>query len=98
MIINLQHLFKPKETSLGFEEGQETCVHRGLTEYAGGLGVPYFGLQLWKGSGEDAHVEGYALVNKDTKQVVFVDQRPQVCEYILETISKHQEEQSVESS
>ncbi len=98
MIINLQHLFKPKETSPGLKEGQETCVHRGLTEYAGELGVPYFGLQLWEGTGEDAHVEGYALVNKDTKQIVFVDQRHQVCEYILETISKHQEEQSVESS
>lgn len=98
MIINLQHLFKPKETSPGLKEGQEACVHRGLTEYAGELGVSYFGLQLWEGAGEDAHVEGYALVNKDTKQIVFVDQRPQVCEYILETISKHQEEQSVESS
>ena len=98
MIINLQHLFKPKETSPGLKEGQEACVHKGLTEYAEKLGIPYFGLQLWEGAGEDTHVEGYALVNKDTKQVEFIDSRSQVCEYILETISRHQEEQPVESS
>ena len=85
--------------SPGFEEGQEACIHKRLTDYAKELNIPYFGLQLWRGSGEDSYVEGYALVDKNTNQVMFMDSRIDVCEYMLEMMSKRtQENEAIISS
>ena len=87
MIYNLQYKFKPEEMSPGFEEGQQVCVHAGLTSYAKDLGVSCFVLQLWRGSGESSYVEGYAMVNTQSKQIFFVDHRHDVCEYTIEQIA-----------
>jgi hypothetical protein len=87
MIENIQYKFKPTETSPGFHDGQEMCIHRGLTEYCAELRVPCFVVQLWEGADKEAHVVGYAIINKDTKQLVFTDRRHDVCEYIIENIA-----------
>jgi len=93
MTYNLQYRFKPAEMSPGFEEGQQVCVHSGLTAYAKSLGVPCFALQLWRGEGETSYVEGYALVDMQTKQILFIDHRHDVCEYNIEQIAYKLSEQ-----
>jgi hypothetical protein len=93
-------MFKPKDMSPGFEEGQEVCVHKGLTGYALECGVPAFVLQLWEGKDQEAHVTGYAVIDKDSKQVLFVDRRHDVVEYIIEqfAVQLQKQEQTEEPS
>jgi hypothetical protein len=83
--------------SPGFEEGQEACVHRELTEYAAELGVPCFALQIWEGKGQDSHITNYTLIDKNTKKIIFTDRRVQVCEYILESIAEQLQSQKEEA-
>ena len=92
-IISLQYMFKPKDMSPGFQEGQEVCVHKGLTGYALECGVPAFVLQLWEGKDQEAHVTGYAVIDKDSKQVLFVDRRHDVVEYIIEQFAAQLQKQ-----
>ena len=89
MIKNLQYLFKPLNISPGFEPGQEVCMSRYLTEYCQAKEIPYIVMQSWRGSGEDSYLEGYLLINATNKQIEFIDERSQVLEYIIETISNH---------
>lgn len=89
MIKNIQYMFKPENTSPGFEPGQEVCVDKYLTEYCQVKEIPYVVMQSWRGSGEETYKEGYILVNTTTKQIEFTDERPQVLEYIIESISNH---------
>ena len=97
-IVNLQYLFKPGEMSPGLDEGQEACVDRGLTEYAAELGVSCFALQLWEAKGDESHIVQYALIDKDTKKIIFMDSRVHVCEYVLENISQHLQSQKEEGT
>lgn len=89
MIKNIQYMFKPLNLSPGFEPGQEVCIDKSLTEYCQVKEIPYIVMQSWRGSGEETYKEGYILVNSVTKQIEFRDERPQVLEYIIETISNH---------
>ena len=85
--------------SPGFIDGQEVCVHKGLTDYAQRLGVDYFIVQCWEGQGKDSRIVNYSIIDKNTKQVVFMDPRVHVCEYVLENIANSMKEESeVESS
>ena len=86
-VVNIQHRLKPPHLSPGFKEGQQVCVHKGLTEYAIACGVPAFVLQLWEGSDETIHVSGYSLVEKDTNKIIFTDHRHDVIEYMIESIA-----------
>ena len=98
MIINLQHKFKPTDVSPGPQEGQEVCVHSGLTNYAAECEVPAFVLEVWEGEGEDTRLTNYLVIDKNTKQIVFADHRHDVIEYIIECFGEqmHNAEQSVE--
>ena len=95
-VISLQYMFKPEHMSPGFQEGQEVCVHKGLTEHASECGVPVFVLQIWEGKDKEAHVTGYAVIDKDSKQVLFVDSRHDVMEYIIEQLASQMQKEDEE--
>ena len=59
-----------------------------------------FVLQLWEGKDQEAHVTGYAVIDKDSKQVLFVDRRHDVVEYIIEqfAVQLQKQEQTEEPS
>lgn len=96
MVYNIQYKFKPKDTFPGPNKC-EVCFDSTLTGYANELGVPCFVLQVWEGSGENARITSYWVVDKNTQKTIFQDPRPQVCEYILENISNelHKENEPV---
>ena len=87
MIENIQYKFKPQETSPWIRDGQEMCIHKGLTDYCMFFGIPCFVVQVWEGQDRDAHVVEYAIINKNDKQLVFIDRRHDVIEYIIENIA-----------
>lgn len=99
MTYNIQYKFKPENTSPGPNKC-EVCVDKGLTDYAVKLNVPCFALQVWEGSGENARIISYWIIDKNTQKPIFQDSRSQVCEYILENISNelHKENESVVES
>lgn len=98
-IISLQYLFKPQQMSPGLVDGQEACVYKRLTDYAQELELPFFVIQCWEGKGKDSTIVNYAIIDKNTKQILFMDPRTEVCEYILETYAeKLEENQNVEST
>lgn len=75
---------KPINLSPGPGEGQEMCVHKGLTEYCQELEVPAFVMQIWEGD----EMTGYVLIDMATKKTIFSDHRYGVIEYMIECISK----------
>ena len=98
MTYNIQYKYKPANVTPGPKEGQEMCIHRGLTEYCEMLKVPAYVLQIWEGSGEEASIVNYVLVDVKEKKPIFEDHRYSVIEYIIENISKSINNSDVEES